>query len=286
MLDGYTVKHTIAVGEHSKAKLVQDRQGKYFCAKIMYYKNESSKKYITNLLSNELKSFRVLTDSKTIQIVAASFDGKYLTKKRTKKCVYLLSVLCIFGPLSNLISLHPNEGTCRYFFSKILSAIDSIHNQGIVHLNIKLENVLLDSNLNIKLCGFSLSSQLENGKISRHSIYTAPEILAFKQFNGKKADIFALGVLMFIFLCGSPPFFRASYADTHYKMLQTKKPAYWNMFSRVSDDFKDIIVGMLKDNPGERYDLDMLKTHKWTKTEVLQEDVETLRSKLLKSLDI
>lgn len=286
MLDDYTVKHKIASGDYSKVKLVQDRQGKYYSAKLMYYTNEQSKIYVTSLLTNELKSLRLLTGSKTIQIIAASFEGKHLAKRQTKLCVYLLSTFYTLGPLTNVVPLRPSESACRYFFTKAISALDSIHSQGVIHLNIKLENLLIDNDMSIRFCGFSMSSISENRKIRRHSLYSAPEIVGFKNCNGKKIDIFALGVLIFMLLCGSPPFLRASQTDTHYKLLQSKNPAFWNLFPRVSNDFKELILGMLKDNPEERYDLDTIKQHRWTKAEYSQEEIDVLHRKLLKSLEL
>jgi len=98
-------------------------------------------------------------------------------------------------------------------FSQILEAVHYTHSNGIVHRDIKLENILVDKSMNIKLADFGFAT---NDHIDRldsflgSPAYMAPEILEGKIYNGKKTDIFALGVVLFGLVCGVAPFISAS----------------------------------------------------------------------------
>ena len=281
MLDeNYCHKKNIAKGEYSKVILVQDRQGKQFIAKILYYTSEASKKLAINLLSNELKSLQILSNLKTIQIIASSFESKFTKKNKTKPCIYLLSNYCPLGPLLNLVKLRPSESICRYFFSLIVSAIESIHQQGVHHLNIRIENILIDSNLNIRFCGFSKSTFTNTSKSLKQNSYSAPEIVSFKGFNGKKVDIFALGVVLFIMVCGAPPFYKASPVDSYFKLFQSNKPAFWKVFPEVSEEVKQLIEGMLAFDENSRFDVQMIKASKWMKLGINRQELVGLEGSL------
>ena len=155
--------------------------------------------------------------------------------------------------------------------------------QGVKILNLRLENILIDTNLNVRLCGFSYASLKETGKYHRQNVYSAPEILALKACDGIKTDIFALGVVLFMLVLGVPPFRRASFMDSHYKRLQNSRTAFWSLFPRVSEEFKELVQGMLKDNPNDRYDINAIKLARWIKCEITHEEIQSIEIKLLNS---
>jgi serine/threonine protein kinase len=281
MLDEtYHLQKKIAKGEHSTVKLVQDRQGKFYSAKLMYYSSEQSKQLAISLISNEIKILQGLSNSSSIQLVASSLEAKVLKKGKTKACVYLISNYCRLGTLYHLSKLSPSESTARHFFLNLISAVESIHLQGVRHLNLRMENILIDTNLNIKLGGFSMSSASGAMKKVKHGIYSAPEVLKCKKYVDKNVDLFALGVILFMLVCRSPPFYRASFTDSHYKLLQAKPAAFWNMFPRVSDEFKELIEGITKEDPSQRLDIHSIKVSRWVKGDTNLEELEIIRRKL------
>lgn len=283
MIDNYTIIKNLTKGDHSDIFLVQDTLGKSFVSKVMYYSSESIKLLVSSLLNNELKSLRALQNCKTVQIVATSSEGKHLSSSGTRPCLYLISTYCSLGTLSNLISLRPSEVACKFFFKKIVSALDSIHQQEVFHLNLRSENILVDSNLEIRLCGFSLSSTINSVNIWKHSVYTSPECLGFKNVDCRKVDIFAVGVILFIMVCGNPPFFRASASDRYFKLLQSKNPNFWKIFPRVSNEFKELVTGMLKHDPTERFELEAVKKHVWLSQDSPCEEIDIIRRKLIRN---
>ncbi|RMZ95513.1 testis-specific serine threonine- kinase 3-like [Brachionus plicatilis] len=102
---------------------------------------------------------------------------------------------------------------CRNWMKQICSAVGYLHHRNIIHRDLKLENLLMDSSRNIKLCDFGFSkdlNSLDSDNLSRtycgSKAYASPEILLGEPYDPKKADIWAIGVIFFIFLTGNMPF--------------------------------------------------------------------------------
>ncbi len=79
-----------------------------------------------------------------------------------------------------------------------------------------------------------------------------------KKYDAKKADVFALGVVLFVFIKGSPPFEVAKADDVYYKTLMSKPKSYWNSMdsdNKVSPELRSLIYGMLHYYPKERFSI-------------------------------
>ena len=105
------------------------------------------------------------------------------------------------------------EEAGKFFLHQIINVAEYIHQKGIAHRDIKLENILLDSQLNLKLLDFGLSSQ-KNIESLRDQVgtdqYMAPEIHAGKVYHGAEIDMFSIGVILFQIVQGTSPFFTAT----------------------------------------------------------------------------
>lgn len=96
-------------------------------------------------------------------------------------------------------------------FAQLVGAVSYVHNLSCVHRDLKLENILLDKNENVKLCDFGFTREYE-GKSSYLQTfcgtvaYSAPEMLKGEKYAGEKVDIWSLGVILYALLCGELPF--------------------------------------------------------------------------------
>ena len=107
-----------------------------------------------------------------------------------------------------------SEKTAKFLFRQIILGIKYIHEQNIVHRDIKLENLLIDLNNNVKICDFGIGRKLENKKQLLHDqcgtlMYMAPEILLSskeKGYEGFPVDIWSAGISLYIMLSGTLPF--------------------------------------------------------------------------------
>ena len=162
-------------------------------------------------------------------------------------------------------------------FSKIVKALQYIHENNIAHCDIKPENILLDKNFSPKLSdfGFSQTFKGNEGDYMLHQfngtdIYCAPETRKayITGFNGVKHDIFSLGVLLFVITIGSFPFDRASYSDEKYRFIVKKNyKRYWEYFNflDISEEFKDLINKLICVTPTQRLGLNEILEHPWVR---------------------
>jgi len=89
----------------------------------------------------------------------------------------------------------------RYFLSQMIDVLSYMQGKGVVHRDLKLENILVDDNLNLKIAdfGFATYKKIDRLKSYRGTMtYMAPEIKEGKTYNGKEVDMFSTGVILFI----------------------------------------------------------------------------------------
>ena len=151
------------------------------------------------------------------------------------------------------------EDAGRLFLNQMLDALDYMHEQASVcHRDLKLENILIDSQLTFKLIdlGLSASGDLDRvgGAVGSPS-YVAPEVLTDHTYDGRKVDLFSMGVLLFIMVQGKFPHGTKILKDKYYAMIKAKR--YDEYFQAVegtnlSSHFKELIVSLLAYNPAER----------------------------------
>lgn len=156
---------------------------------------------------------------------------------------------------------HPNkkvpEKNCRIIFKQLAKALAYMHQHSIAHRDIKLENIILDDNLIPKLIDFGFSTCIEPHKKVRCFVievkifcgtpsYMAPEVVQRKEYRGEAADIWALGVLLFVSLTGIFPFKGATDQELYKKINNADYPKGELFFSR---GVNDLISRMLKINP-------------------------------------
>jgi serine/threonine protein kinase len=169
------------------------------------------------------------------------------------------------------------EDLSRKIFYDLVKAVETCHKCGITHGDIKLENILLSSNYNIKLIDFGFAKRIDEGLISSLSGtkgYAAPEcfIASSKKYSGIPSDIFSLGVVLFLLVMGFYPFEKPNCTDNKYKLIMKKDfNGFWKKSEKIlcepntklSNEFKNLFEKMICYNAEERISINEIKNHPW-----------------------
>ena len=193
-----------------------------------------------------------------------------------EKVYYEIEELAENGELFNYVyELNKgfNEQIAAKIFLNIVKSLNVLHKKGIIHGDIKPENILVGNDFNIKLIDFGFSNQIRDNNFIIHSssgtdTYFAPEICKahIKGYDGIKSDIFSLGVLLFVIKVGKFPFNMSNYLDKRYRyILEKNYDQFWQGFKKdnLSNDFKDLINHLVCYDPSERFSIEEILEHPW-----------------------
>ena len=155
------------------------------------------------------------------------------------------------------------EKTAKILFSQIIQGIKYIHSRGIVHRDIKLENILLDLNNIIKICDFGVGKLIKPSTILKDQcgtpVYMAPEIIKGKGYYGFPVDIWSAGIALFIMLSGTLPFNKSKENGLEYSIINNELPK----IKGVSEEANDLLKNILEKDPNKRYTADQILEHPW-----------------------
>lgn len=156
-----------------------------------------------------------------------------------------------------------SEREAQKFIRQTLKALSYCHHAGIVHRDLKLENLLLDEDSSIKIADFGFSNMyFEDQLMSTFAgtvAYAPPEIILNERYPGPPADIWCLGVIIYTILVGKMPFQDDNEAILFQKIIN----AEYELPDHLSDEAKSLITGILKKNPEERLTLQQIWNHPW-----------------------
>jgi len=106
-----------------------------------------------------------------------------------------------------------------------------MHNKQVVHRDLKLENILVDENMDLKVADFGFACYKNINSLNSYRgtmTYMAPEIKEGKQYDGTQVDVFSMGVILFIIVQGIFPFKEARTEEYFYNLLCTGQiDKYW-----------------------------------------------------------
>ncbi|XP_052405718.1 serine/threonine-protein kinase BRSK1 isoform X1 [Carassius gibelio] len=157
--------------------------------------------------------------------------------------------------------LTPKEA--RKFFRQIISALDFCHSHSICHRDLKPENLLLDEKNNIRIADFGMASLqvgdslLETSCGSPH--YACPEVIRGEKYDGRRADVWSCGVILFALLVGALPFDH----DNLRQLLEKVKSGVFHMPHFIPPDCQALLRGMIEVNPEKRFTLEEIQKHPW-----------------------
>ncbi|KAK6787898.1 hypothetical protein RDI58_016423 [Solanum bulbocastanum] len=187
-----------------------------------------------------------------------------------KEAVYLVMELCEGGELFDRIVArgHYTERAAALVTKTILEVVQVCHKHGVIHRDLKPENFLYanaNENAQLKAIDFGLSIFFEPGQrfgeIVGSPYYMAPEVL--RRNYGLEVDVWSAGVILYILLCGVPPFWAETEEGIAHAIVKGTIDFNRDPWPRVSDEAKDLVKGMLDANPYNRFTVEEVLDHHW-----------------------
>lgn len=241
------------------------------------------------VLENPLEEMRILRVLGLQSSFGSNRIVKLLGELQCKRYHWTIFEYAEGGELFSLISRGLiRERKARSLFAQIVHGVQFIHHSNFCHLDLSLENVLLDSNGGVKICDFGVAREWHEGKLfntqelercmaKRHQPhpsrlrpgklnYMAPEVYARRPFCGKKADVFTLGVDLFLLLTGVLPFQAPTLADPCFEVViqgnLSQLLSAWKMTELVPLLALDLMSHMLVCEP-KRWSIEQVAEHAW-----------------------
>ncbi|XP_074569628.1 calcium-dependent protein kinase 2-like [Curcuma longa] len=260
----YALGKELGRGQFGVTYLCTDKVtgAKYACKSISKRKlaNESEREDVRR----EIQIMQHLTGQANV----VEFKGAY----EDKSSVNLVMELCAGGELFDRIIAkgHYSERAAATMCRAIVNVVNICHFMGVMHRDLKPENFLLaskDEGAMLKATDFGLSVFIEEGKVYRDIVgsayYIAPEVL--RQRYGKEIDIWSAGVILYILLCGVPPFWADTERGIFDAIIEGEIDFESPPWPSISNSAKDLIKKMLTQDPKKRITSAQVLQHPWLK---------------------
>eukprot|EP00210_Caulerpa_lentillifera_P003318 g3168.t1 len=184
------------------------------------------------------------------------------------------------GNLNNFILKRNgiNQNNARWFFQQLIIAVDYCHKMGVIDRDIKLNNVLVDSNDEyplLKICDFGFSKHEIRNSAACSLVgtckYMAPEVFAAdgnEEYDGKKADIWSCGVLLYAMVFNCYPFIKREDINAidrfnRIAMKVRNEPLNFPEHDRSLEDVQDLLTKILEKDPDRRITIAQIMEHRW-----------------------
>ena len=271
--------------------IILERKGKGATANVYLVEDKNNKakyavkvlKEITPYFEKEIEILQKVSILKNPYIINLIHYGEGPVKKSSKPETnnqYMVLDYASKGELFDYIYCSEkglDEKHAKLIFHKILKGLQAIHNSGICHRDLKMQNILVDDNFNPKICDFGFGAKIigEDGSGRLNEFigtpnYAAPEIFLHRPYDGVKVDIFSMGVVLLNLVTCRMGFVQATRLDKYYRCIMAKKyNMYWNLVSdmigNVSEDLKNLYIKMVTFTPEQRPSINDIFQDPWMK---------------------
>lgn len=251
---GYFLGRTLGTGAYAKVKSAHAiRMNKQVAVKIINRKG-APKEFLGKFLPREIESLRTVNHENIIRLHEVIV---------TDNQVYLIVELAENGDLLDYINArgHLHEAVAQRFFIDFINAMISCHRVGIVHRDLKCENLLLDRNYHIKVSDFGFATKINGQDLETYCgsyAYAAPEVILGTPYDGEKSDIWSMGVILYAMVVGRLPF-----KDTDVKTLLSEIGCSLTFPAQVSEECRSLIRFTLTFNQHDRPTLLFIQQQPW-----------------------
>lgn len=237
-IDNYQLGKTIGKGNFAKVKLaIHNVTGAEVAIKIIG--KESLNEASLAKLDREVNIMKRLDHPNIVRLYEV-ID--------TEDTLFLVMEYAAGGEIFDFLVEHGRmkEKVAREKFRQIVSAIEYCHGLGIIHRDLKAENLLLDADMNVKIADFGFSTFYEAGKpldtFCGSPPYAAPELFQGKKYEGPEVDVWSLGVILYTLVSGSLPFDGSNLKELRERVLRGKYRIPFYMSTECEQLLKKFLV--------------------------------------------
>ncbi|XP_077396608.1 serine/threonine-protein kinase SIK2 isoform X2 [Festucalex cinctus] len=256
----YDIERTLGKGNFAVVKLARHRIAK----------TEVAIKIIDKTQLDAVNLEKIYREVQIMKMLDHPHIIKLYQVMETKNMLYLVTEYAKNGEIFDYLAKHGrlSEMEARRKFWQILSAVEYCHNRKIVHRDLKAENLLLDGHMNIKIADFGFGNFFQPGEpLSTwcgSPPYAAPEIFEGQQYEGPQLDIWSMGVVLYVLVCGALPFDGPTLPVLRQRVLEGRFRIPYFM----TEDCEHLIRRMLVLDPSKRLSVAQIKEHKWMALDV------------------
>ncbi|KAL3076339.1 hypothetical protein niasHS_013610 [Heterodera schachtii] len=257
----YEVDRTIGKGNYAVVKLARHR----------ITKTEVAIKIVDKRRLDSVNLAKIYREIDVLKKLRHPNIVRLYQVMETNNMLYLVTEYAPNGEIYDLISKQKklSEEMAKQKFWQIISAVDYLHNLNIVHRDLKAENLLLDANLQIKLADFGFSNFFSyDGTLDTFCgspPYAAPEVFEGKRYAGPEIDVWSLGVILYVMVCGVLPFEGLNLQLLRDRVLSGRIRIPYFM----SSDCENLVRRMLTVDSRRRPTIEQIKHHRWMRYEEL-----------------
>jgi len=203
---------------------------------------------------------------------------------QSEKYVYIINELCTGGELFDKIVdvKFFSENVASNIMRQLLLAVAYCHENGVIHRDLKPENILIENSeekdkefFHIKVIDFGTCEILKKKKLTEQigtSFYIAPEVI--KNSYNEKCDLWSCGVILYILLCGSPPFYGKNEKEIFKKIIEGNFTFRHKIWNKISTEAKNLVLKLLQVNPDKRLSAKEALEDIWFKKNVTLNSLE------------
>ncbi|XP_075695874.1 serine/threonine-protein kinase SIK2 isoform X2 [Rhinoderma darwinii] len=256
----YDIERTLGKGNFAVVKLARHR----------ITKTEVAIKIIDKSQLDAVNLEKIYREVQIMKMLDHPHIIKLYQVMETKNMLYLVTEYAKNGEIFDYLANHGrlSESEARRKFWQILSAVEYCHSRHIVHRDLKAENLLLDNHMNIKIADFGFGNFYKTGEPLAtwcgSPPYAAPEVFEGQQYEGPQLDIWSMGVVLYVLVCGALPFDGPTLPILRQRVLEGRFRIPYFM----SEECEHLIRRMLVLEPSKRLSVAQIKEHKWMMTEV------------------
>ena len=226
----------------------------------------TNEKVAIKIISKVNEKHNILTETEISILKSINHQNiiKVFDVIETKENYYIIFEYISGGNLQKYIQTQGrlNQNTIMKFFYQLIIGISYLHNNNIIHRDLKPENILLTKNEEIKIIDFGLAIKLKNNntllKTQCGSInYCSPEIIKGEEYNGKLADIWSIGIILYFMNCGDLPFNGKNNKEIQKNIVSCKI----QYPSNIPFIIKDLLSKILIINPNNRISIKEIMKH-------------------------